>query len=79
MQQEWCVTDCLAGSQGVFTVVQEPVGHRSHSSPLMRFFMRISVPSGPTVGHTESAVLCVASPQVVASGPTAMDACINPK
>ena len=36
--------------------------------------MRISV---PTVRHTEGAVLYVVSPQVVASGQSAMDACIN--
>ena len=38
--------------------------------------MRMSV---PTVRHTEGAVLYVVSPQVVASGQFAMDACINPK
>ena len=38
--------------------------------------MRISV---PTVRHSEGAVLYVVSPQVVASGQSAMDACINPK
>ena len=50
--------------------------HRSLSGPLMRSFMRISV---PTVRHSEGAVLYVVSPQVVASGQSAMDACINPK
>ena len=38
--------------------------------------MRISV---PTVRHSEGAVLHIVSPQVVASGQSAMDACINPK
>ena len=59
-----------------YTVVQDRLRHRSLSGPLMRSFMRISV---PTVRHTEGAVLYVVSPQVVASGQSAMDACINPK
>ena len=59
-----------------YTVVQEPVAAQIPSGPLMRSFMRISV---PTVRHTEGAVLYVVSPQVVASGQSAMDACMNPK
>ena len=45
--------------------------YRSLSGALMRSFMRISV---PTVRHTEGAVLYVVSPQVVASGQSAMEA-----